>query len=748
MKIKLIITALFFINTLSAQKIYFPKKTASDSVILEKRITDIAAKILEKYKNSKSPDSLEILYKLEILAGNYKKSLATIHNYREAYADKRSACIKGVAFELYAQAKDIEKKEHIIFSKALDKAFNLIYPDLPEKYSFRIADYFEENISDKKSKFQKLLQSSKKTDSISVSFAQNLCINYLNYKTFSTIQSQIAKSLYLRDKEKFTVETFNLKTKSGGTVTITITKRKGNEQSLPVILTNNIYAGAYDNALGKRAVAYNYIGVVVNTRGKRNSNDEIEPFEHESEDLYDAIDWISKQLWCNGKIGMIGGSYLGFSQWAAVKKIHPALKTIVPQVAVGIGIDYPKSNNVFSTYMLQWISYVTNNKFTDESDFNNFTKWDSINTAWYKSGKSFRTLDSFNGKSSKIFQRWLDHPNYDEYWKKMIPYSTDFSKINIPILTTTGYYDADQLGALYYLKEHYKYKSNPNHYLVIGPYDHGGGQNYATNILYGYKIDEVARININDLAFSWFDYILKDGKKPELLKDKINFQVMDTNQWYHASTIEKTHNSNLILYFRKDAKSNKLAKEKPKAIDFTTQTIDFKNRKEEDVYFKTGIDSVRINNAVVYQTEILDKDLIISGAFTAQLKASINKKDIDITIKLIQIEPNKTVFYLSDYLGRASYAKNKEKRQLLHPNEIEIIPISNSTFVSKKIQKGSKLMVVLGINKDSNYQINYGTGKDVSEETIADAKEPLEIKWYNDSYIEIPTTEQSSENRN
>ncbi|WP_449401452.1 CocE/NonD family hydrolase [Chryseobacterium wanjuense] len=59
-------------------------------------------------------------------------------------------------------------------------------------------------------------------------------------------------------------------------------------------------------ALGKRAVAYNYIGVVVNTRGKRTSSDNIEPFEHESNDLYEVIDWISKQKWCNGKVGMIG----------------------------------------------------------------------------------------------------------------------------------------------------------------------------------------------------------------------------------------------------------------------------------------------------------------------------------------------------------------------------------------------------------------------------------------------------------
>jgi hypothetical protein len=86
------------------------------------------------------------------------------------------------------------------------------------------------------------------------------------------------------------------------------------------------------------------------------------------------------------------------------KKLHPALKTIVPQVAVGIGIDYPAQNNIFMSYMLQWIQYVTNNKLTDEVDFANAVKWDSINTKWYKSGKSFRSLDTISGKPSKIFQ--------------------------------------------------------------------------------------------------------------------------------------------------------------------------------------------------------------------------------------------------------------------------------------------------------------------------------------------------------
>jgi predicted acyl esterase len=72
---------------------------------------------------------------------------------------------------------------------------------------------------------------------------------------------------------------------------------------------------------------------------------------------------------------------------------------------------------------------------------------DSINTKWYKSGKSFRSLDTISGKPSKTFQRWLDHPGYDKYWQKMVPYKDEFANINIPILTTTGYYDDDQIGA-------------------------------------------------------------------------------------------------------------------------------------------------------------------------------------------------------------------------------------------------------------------------------------------------------------
>lgn len=59
-------------------------------------------------------------------------------------------------------------------------------------------------------------------------------------------------------------------------------------------------------------------------------------------------------------------------------------------------------------------------------------------------------------------------------------------------------------------------------------------------------------------------------------------------------------------------------------------------------------------------------------------------------------------------------------------------------MTSREIQAGSRLVMVLGINKRPDREINYGTGNDVSEESLADGKIPLKVSWYNDSYLDIP----------
>ena len=81
------------------------------------------------------------------------------------------------------------------------------------------------------------------------------------------------------------------------------------------------------------------------------------------------------------------------------------------------------------------------------------------------------------------------------------------------------------------MKEHYKYNDNADHYLIIGPYDHWGAQGRPASVVRGYAIDPVAKINTQQITFQWLDYVLRGGEKPALLKDRINFQVMGTDEW-------------------------------------------------------------------------------------------------------------------------------------------------------------------------------------------------------------------------
>ena len=54
---------------------------------------------------------------------------------------------------------------------------------------------------------------------------------------------------------------------------------------------------------------------------------------------------------------------------------------------------------------------------------------------------------------------------------------------------------------------------------------------------------------------------------------------------------------------------------------------------------------------------------------------------------------------------------------------------------------GSRVLVLLAVNKNRYAQINYGTGRDVSDESIADATEPLDVRWYNDSVLHVPVSD-------
>jgi uncharacterized protein len=516
--------------------------------------------------------------------------------------------------------------------------------------------------------------------------------------------------------------------KSGIPLSAIIVRKKANLSPLPVILFyTTYYQGPGDAVLGKRSADRDYVGVVVYARGIRTNLKEYAPYEHEATDIYDIIDWISKQPWCNGKVGMYGGSYTGYSQWAATKKLHPALKTIVPQVAIMPGFDVPMENNVPAANVLSWAH-------------DNIYKYPPLSRnlpfEWFDKGTSFRSLDSLAGQPNPIFQLWLRHPAYDAYWKSMAPSQKDFASLDIPVLSTTGYYDGAQISALHYFVLHNKYNSKANHYFVIGPYDHWGGQRSAAENLMGYKIDAVANISMRELAFQWLDHILKDKDKPALLASKVNYQVMGTNTWKHAASLDKMTNGTLRFYLD----NHLLSDIQPAKTSSLTQVVDFRDRENQNNYYTPEIifDTLDASNGMVFTSKAFDKAFELNGSFTGNLALEINKKDLDISMALYELRADGKYFFLTRYAGRASYAGDNSRRQLLRPGRKEYIPISNTRMVSKKIDKGSKLVILLNINKHPFEIINYGSGKEVSDETISDAGEPLQIKWFNESYIRIP----------
>lgn len=751
MKKYLLLFNILFLTAQSSfsQKLFFAKENYTDSLLLQRNLPVLAKEAAALYMEPNLPKYYDNLFRLQIVAGQYEAVEPTLAKLAlKNYGDTVTTKAIGFVYRMYSRTMAASPAPQD-FTVRYNKIFTDYYSMLDKDGKNWAEEYFGRDLSDVISSFKSTLAQHPAGDSIPVEYAVALCRSYCGVLAYSATTA-LAKQLLMQfAREQYIIQDSVLvKMPDGGTVSLTIVRDRKAAAPQPVVMMYNIYSSADMTGRCREIASRGYAGIIADTRGKRLSPDAIEPFEHDAKDAYSIIDWISRQPWCNGKVGMYGGSYLGFSQWSAAKYLHPALKTIVPQVSVGAGIDYPMQNGVFMTYMLRWLHYVTNNKLSDNAEFSNNQKWDDLYTKWFKKGSSFRSLDTLEGRPHAIFQRWLRHPSYDSYWQKMTPQKEEFAKINIPILTTTGYWDDDQLGAMYYYKQYQQYNKSNNYYLLIGPYDHGGSQGYPRKTLGGYTIDSVANIPIMDIVFQWFDYSLKDSSKPAILKDKVNFEVMGSNTWKHVPALSNMSNDTLRFYLGNTVSDKRysLLSSKPKKTGYINQSVDLKDRTDpgiagEDITaFPSIADSVlhTQNQQLVFVSDAIEKPFAISGAATASIIASVNKKDLDVSFNIYEQTADGKYIGLVSNLQRASYSTGSIKRNLLLPGKEQAIEMKQTFITCRQLEKGSRIVVVMGVNKNSQWQINYGTGKDVSDETIEDAQIPMQIKWYNSSFISIP----------
>jgi predicted acyl esterase len=191
----------------------------------------------------------------------------------------------------------------------------------------------------------------------------------------------------------------------------------------------------------------------------------------------------------------------------------------------------------------------------------------------------------------------------------------------------------------------------------------------------------------------------------------------------------------------KQGTSYRLSENKPARDEFITQTVNFADRSDVDTPSPGGnvLDKdLASTNGLIFVSDPLTKPVEMSGLFSGWLDFTTNKKDFDFEIDLYQIPPKGESLQLAPYWARASYVLDRTQRQLLAPGKRECLDFSSIRLMSSRFEAGSRLVVVLRVIKESGREINYGSGKPVIEETIADAREPLQINWYGDSYIEVP----------
>ena len=738
----------------AAQSFNLSGAAAEDPAALALSMPELARKVIAVYWEDDRRRYLDNLFRLQIVAGQYADAGKTLASLRALPAGGVSAQAGAaqVLYAIFAEARAQQSQDGSSFDAAFQRSFRETLGRLDDRTSALVMRALGVDLSAVRQNLSDALETLKGKRSIPVPDALILIRAYQDEQAFRSVSPLAPALIDEDDRRRYIIDKdVAVKTADGATVCAMVVRPRSAAVRLPALLNFTIYADPRTTLDEARRTASNgYAGVEGLTRGKGCSPDPPVPYEKDGSDAAAVIDWISRQPWSDGRVGMFGGSYEGFTQWAAAKHMPKALKALMPSVTAAPGVDVPMEGNVFQSFVYYWPFYTTTNKSLDNGPYEDRARWRRMNREWYVKGPAYRTLDKIDGTPNPFFNRWLDHPGYDSYWQGMIPYRQEFARIDIPVLTTTGFYDDAQIGALYYFNQHHQYAAGARHYLLIGPYDHIRGQrgtisrlgNPLTS-LRGYETDPVAQIDLGELRYQWFDFIFKGAPRPSILKDKVNYEVMGANVWKHAPSLAAMANQSLRFHLsaEKTGETYRLSARKPAGETFVPLRVDLADRTDIDRVFPGGgIVDKGLNswNGVVFASDPLLEPTELSGLFSGRLELIANKKDLDFSVELYELTAKGEYVALSTYMARASYVRDRGQRQLLTPGRRERLDFRSGRLTSRRFQPGSRLVAVLSVLKSPGAQINYGTGKDVSDETIADAGEPLTIKWFGDSFIDIP----------
>jgi hypothetical protein len=524
-----------------------------------------------------------------------------------------------------------------------------------------------------------------------------------------------------------------MKTRDGVTLRADVYRPKA-EGKFPVLLERTpydkyrmTYAGV---GFGVRAAAQGYVYIIQDCRGRFTSEGDWYPFKYESQDGYDTVEWAAALPYANGKVGLVGMSYVGATQMLTAVAAPPHLVGILPVIT---GSNYHENwtyqgGALAQSFVQGWTSY-----FAEDTLLRRARK-DTARARGYR----LLPLDEYPvlipGTAAGLadyYLDWLAHPLYDDYWKQW-SIEEQFSRITVPGFHVAAWYDLFQDGSLKNFlgiqAQGGSEAARNNQRLLIIPGGHAGLTPKIGDIDFGK--DSVP--DLVGLTLRWYDYLLK-GIDDGLSREKpVKIFVMGKNTWRDEDDWPLARAQSTRYYLHSGGKANSLRGDGTlSTIPPVTEPPDqYVYDPEHPVPTRGGpvplhhgpagpVDqrpTESRDDVLVYTTAAFPKDTEVTGPVSLELYVSSSAVDTDFTGKLVDVWPDGAAENLLDGILRARYRNFMEQGEFMNPGEVYKLTI-NLWSTSNVFLAGHKLRLEVSSSNFPRFDRNLNTGEDQSRGT-------------------------------
>jgi hypothetical protein len=486
----------------------------------------------------------------------------------------------------------------------------------------------------------------------------------------------------------------------------------------PVLLVRTPYNKGSGLTPNYRAfVEHGFALVVQDVRGRYESEGVFRPLQQEGPDGEDTIAWIGRQQWCDGKIGMFGGSYLGIVQWQAALRHPPLLKAIFPVVA---GYDdyldrfYSRGGAMKLGHRLLWMS--------ENVHAPGFARPDLAHFIWHL---PLRTADqTVSGETVDWYQSALDHPAYDDFWRATST-REKLDRIRVPVFAAGGWFDnygQSDLEAFATLR-----KLGHPAYVLIGPWAHNAADKLAVDF------GPQSVVAMRRIQFQWFDYWLKgQGSLDNLAPARIF--TMGVNRWDDEEMWPPPNARVEAYYLVGKGKAQTLSGDGKLQVKPSRRgaTDGYAYNPMQPVPTRGGaiccnarmlppgpLDQRAIegrHDMLVFTSDALKSDLQVTGVVRVQLYVATSARDTDFTAKLEDVAADGTALSLTDGILRLRYRNGLERPELAKPGDVYEITIDAGP-TSNVFLRGHRIRVEIASSNFPRFDRNLNTGRPNADET-------------------------------